>query len=423
MNKLKKIIVHNISFFKSIIVFSKRKIATYSTPYLIRKIKKSIYDKVANNQNINILFVVQYPEMWNSLKTVYEAFNKNKNYKVTILCVPKISKSNILQKKFYQENEAYNYFVNEDIPCINALKETGWLKISELLPDYVFIQRPYDAQMPKEYTTYTIRKYGLICYIPYGYEFVNGKHLEIEYNDDFLANVYMIFCENKDTYNYCLDILSKSIVKKEKQVKCVGYPKFDLLYDKLNKQRKTVLWLPRWSIENSNDKTGFFNYYNSLVSFFRNHGEYDLIIRPHPLMFKNFIDLKIISANDYKKIMEEIEKINNISFDKNIDYLVSLSTSDILISDFTSLLIEFFIMKKPIIYCGKTNHFNSVGKEMEKGLYLVDDKDLLIDRLEKLLTGNDCKVQIYNEIACKLNNSHNSGEKICFEINKDANNK
>lgn len=62
-------------------------------------------------------------------------------------------------------------------------------------------------------------------------------------------------------------------------------------------------------------------------------------------MFKNFIDLKIISANDYKKIMEEIEKINNISFDKNIDYLVSLSTSDILISDFTSLLIEFFIMK------------------------------------------------------------------------------
>ena len=121
--------------------------------------------------------------------------------------------------------------------------------------------------------------------------------------------------------------------------------------------------------------------------------------------------------------MEEIEKINNISFDKNIDYLVSLSTSDILISDFTSLLIEFFIMKKPIIYCGKTNHFNSVGKEMEKGLYLVDDKDLLIDRLEKLLTGNDCKVQIYNEIACKLNNSHNSGEKICFEINKDANNK
>ena len=159
--------------------------------------------------------------------------------------------------------------------------------------------------------------------------------------------------------------------------------------DNTNK-RQCVLWTPRWSVDEKNDRSFFFDYFDTLIEYFINHTEMRLIIRPHPLMFKNFIDMGILTTEKYNQIINRVNDIHNIDWDKNYNYLESFSKADILISDFSTLVIEYFITNKPIIYCGgNVNTFNDIGKKMAEGLYHVSNKEELINEIEYLSNNFD----------------------------------
>lgn len=186
----------------------------------------------------------------------------------------------------------------------------------------------------------------------------------------------------------------------------MGYPRFDLILqespERKLQQRKTVLWLPRWSIDETNDRSYFFDYLECMLHYFGENAMHSLIIRPHPLMFQNFMDNGVISKDEVEQLKTRIQFVSNIKFDENTDYLDTFRQSDILVADFTSLLIEFFLMRKPILYCGSTINFNSVGKIMEEGIYSIPNKDSLISTLSDLLNEKDRKRDQYIAAAKKI---------------------
>ena len=138
-------------------------------------------------------------------------------------------------------------------------------------------------------------------------------------------------------------------------------------------------------------------------------------------MFDNFIEKGVLSQVAVDDIRQRIAATKNISFDVNVDYIETFKKSDALISDFTSMLIEFFSLKKPIIYCGDTSNFNKVGKEMDKGLYHATNWESLECWLDRLLSGKDELRETYDRVADEISGiGNNIGERICAEVLKDA---
>jgi len=165
----------------------------------------------------------------------------------------------------------------------------------------------------------------------------------------------------------------KNIYKNSYVTGCVKLHKYKLLN---NLKYINVGWTPRWLVSDST----FSQYYKYLLNFFKNNSKNELFIRYHPLD----INLKRVEFNNFSK------DILNINIDKNRCYNYFFNYIDILISDLSSMISEFFILGKPIIYTYKDTHlFNSFGTELQNCLYIVKNETELENTLNELLKGND----------------------------------
>lgn len=396
----------------------RRTLRLLSRPRYLRR-KKQIINRMRNKlrtgRKINVLFVIQYPEMWNSEKSVYKAVREDKRFNAILLTVPKLECVSYTELKLEKTNAASDFFKAQGLPFHEAVVNGALADISLLKPDLIFIQRPYSHYMPENLKFDRLSDHAIICYIPYGYEFVNNVHLDIEYNTVFINNVYCCFAENSETRDF---IRKSSLVDYRiglRNIFDLGYPRFDLIdtIEKNVSKRNSVLWTPRWSVSDENDRSYFFDYYDVLIGFFRDHPQMNMIIRPHPLMFKHFIEKGIMSEKEIDDLKASIEKMPNVSLDPNVDYLETFSQSDILVSDFSSLIIEYYATNKPTLYCGDSAGFNSVGRAMDKGLYHINNAEELVSTLEYLSCHKD-KFFKYNKkvIQRLIKRNGNIGEAV-----------
>ncbi len=358
----------------------------------LTRIKNRIKKKDLNHQGINVIFLVQFPEMWNSQRSVYEAFKHDNHYNVVILAVPK-QKGAMQDLNEYESVNASVLFCQEyGFSYVDAKSSDSWFDINKLDPDVIFLQRPYDENMPAHLSMRVLRKRSVLCYIPYGYEFVNNVHLDIEYNQNLINNVFCCFAENDETYRYIRNRSRLDCRMGLRKVYNVGYPRFDLISSERGNSNKRYrfLWTPRWSVSEKNDRSYFLDYYDVLIRYFSSNKDKYLTIRPHPLMFKNFLEKGVMSQQEIEKCKLTIQKMPNVKWDTNEDYLVTFSKVDVLISDFSTIIVDFFITNKPIVYCGgNVGSFNSIGKRMAEGLYHVSNENELIQTIEYLSNNDD----------------------------------
>ena len=117
------------------------------------------------------------------------------------------------------------------------------------------------------------------------------------------------------------------------------------------------------------------NYKDSFINFCRNlKKKIDVIFRPHPLMFDELIKKNIITQKEKDDFLYALEELN-IQMDVKSPIDVILNKTDILITDFSSIILQFFLTNRPIIYCKKNIDFNESGKIIEKGMYVITTWD------------------------------------------------
>ena len=69
---MKKIVISILNVLTKVKMSLESFIFSYLHPIRVRKIKKRILNRIENKENIRVLFIVQFPEMWNSLKGIYK---------------------------------------------------------------------------------------------------------------------------------------------------------------------------------------------------------------------------------------------------------------------------------------------------------------------------------------------------------------
>ena len=141
-----------------------------------------------------------------------------------------------------------------------------------------------------------------------------------------------------------------------------------------------------------------------MLDYFREHDEMNLLMRPHPLMFDNFISTGEMTADEVEKYKAEVNSIKNIAFDDQKEYAATFWNSDVLIADYSSIVPEYFLTEKPLIFCATNMELTLLDnmKDILKGSYVVNSEQELRGCLEDLRQGKDTRKDIRIEMKQKL---------------------
>lgn len=357
--------------------------------------------RTPRNEKMRIVFIVQRTEVFNSVRTVFEEAVKNDECEVYLLPLPRCSNDH---KKFFWDTYTsvvefcHQLYGGTVIDTYNF--ETGkYFDLTKIMPDYIFLNVPYTSQYPDEYSLEKLALIAKVCYVPYGYAVSNERRYTdlyaVQYYVDLMKHISFIFSDGDASYAYC---------KKNRMWLCeflfgkrlynVGYPRFDLINThKCCQKGSTILWLPRWTVEDQmsdeNLTSHFGDYKDCFLTYVHSQDYYRLIIRPHPLMFENYIKHGLMSVQDVLMYKENINNSEKFSLDEKPSYDDAFNTADVLVADCSSIIVEFFLRGKPVIYCGKKEELSPQIADVTKTFYYVNGWEQLKMVLDDLKDGID----------------------------------
>lgn len=346
-----------------------------------------------NPNSIKICFVLQRTEIFTTVQTLFETCCSDERFDVSIMVLPRYDHGQrCLDIQSLEKNRIYCDSLKGNFKIVMPY-DSAKCEYQELLNnqfDFIFLGLPYQKQYPEKYTFGYLSKIGRLCYIPYGSYYADGKKMiEFGFPKELLCYIDYIFADCDKVYQFvskkmklCKNRDSKEIVY------TVGYPRFDLIARNESKKSFTsFLWLPRWTTNNvDNEKSSFMKYKDLLIDFFGENRDLTLIIRPHPAMFENYVANGILSAQEVINLRNKIKMMENVHLDETPSYLKAFEAVDCVIADYSSIVIEFLMSNKPVIYLGGTKN---IDVEVKSAFICGESFDTITKYVKKLHSGID----------------------------------
>ena len=347
-----------------------------------RKSRKKIEARPKEKQ-IRIGFMIQCPQNWAVLQSVYQKALEDDRTEPVVLLIPEmefvhyVTVKNIIWEKTYEFGE--KLFGKQAVKTYNP--ESGnWEELEPLKLDYVFIPRPYETYLPKAYRASAIRKYAKVCYIPYAFPILSDW--EVLYNSHFIRNVSLVFCEKERSAEYVRNQFSKTVRSGDQKVFFCGYPKFDLIEDhsgnesELWPRKKTeeitrIIWTPRWTTDPRLGGSSFFKYKDQLIEWAEEDQRIDLVFRPHPLALDHYISAGLMTKQEQDDYLDRYARCKNANVDRTTTYFDTFYSSDCLITDVSSIIMDYLFTDKPIIYCRSTDDEHISLPDLRECMYMV----------------------------------------------------
>ena len=389
-----------------------------------RKISAHLSDikKDKKNEKIKVGFIVQMPEVWDQQCSTYERLAADDRFDVWIVRMPQFD---IGDGKYKNYKEVKGFF-SEKYPnasFFDGIDKDGRIKeLKKEKFDYLFYERPYDGYLPKTMRSTYMARYTKVCYIPYTTpDFDCGKG---PYTADkvFYRNVYFGF-HNSDS---CVDALYASMSKRFRK----HHHYLNLGYPVLNESTKVkavphegckVMWTPRWSYDPGIGGSHFLEYKDLIINLNKEFDGMNVLIRPHPFTYTYMISKGYMTEKEVEKFKSKAVE-NGVEFDKNKSVRDSFKDTDILVSDLSSIVWQFFYQGKPVIYCPCDIHLSGELSELVSATYIAENEDDIRNYIKEISSGNDYKKPERQKIIDKYINRFNDpvGEFIKYLI-KDYN--
>lgn len=248
---------------------------------------------------------------------------------------------------------------------------------------------------------------------------INGPIVQVFHGE--LFDIGISYYDNKQSFkrynlilaqgNKTIDYINKYVKLKDinNKTKIIGrLLTEDLQKTKINKakilsemgldvNRKTILYSPSWESRNywpSNTRYSASKDLTDLCKFCDKEG-YNLIIRPHIILIKHY------NVSDYYKKISK--RFNNVYFEdtsiyENYNPNKSLKISDIMITDLSSIAVDFLVLKKPVIFMYPQNKILKLYEkppslaEVQKVSYTCTNLDSLYSTLKQIQSSKTKKV-------------------------------
>jgi hypothetical protein len=337
---------------------------------------------------IRVGFIVSEPETWDKLNTVYDEMNGRDNFNLFIIVVPSSDEDLSLGNKYSYELDFFKEKYENVLPAYDGYGNTVNIKLLNL--DYVFYQDPYNIHYPKKLQSDKVAKYTKICYIPYGYTISGNFSNLLLYNRSFFRCVYRFYADNKSVHNTMKRVFGNNYTKGLQKVFNIGYPSLEY-YLGLREQEytvKNITWAPRWTYDKNTGGSHFIEYKDSFCELKKEYTDISFTIRPHPMMFANMVQTSKMTEDEVDDYKELLKKYKIVIDDKSpIDSVIKYT--DILISDISSIIPQFFATGKPVIYCRSTLPCNEEFSKMLEGIYVADCWEDVRKYVTEIVSGND----------------------------------
>jgi UDP-N-acetylglucosamine 2-epimerase len=365
------------------------------------------------------------------LDSVYKAFDKNSNFRPTVVVCPFTSKDNdFLIKELkkaidYCETENYNFVVGYD-----TLKaETIDLK-DQINADIIFFTNPNNLTAKEFLIDNYLDK--LTCFVPYSFRI--DKLYNYEYNNHLVNRTWINFYET-DIHKRLAKTYASN---KGENVIVSGFPFLDRCskteskhkaWKLADKELKKIIWAPHWTIKNHQttglDWSCFLDYHQIILDLaieFKN--EIQIAIKPHPFLKNTLYQDSLWGLSKTDKYFELWDQIDNCQY-VNGDYKQLFEESDALIHDSGSFMTEYTALNKPVAYTIDKNvnikdRFNEFGEVVLIGHQLVYNekqfREFIVNVIEEI---DEFKIRREEIITKqKLAGDQFIGEKIVNIINK-----
>ena len=394
-------------------------------------------DRRPAGEKIRIGFILQDPTSWAVVQSVYEAALRDERTEAVPLLVPEMEYSFYIRVKKVDWGKTYRFgekrFGDRCVKTWNPDTET-WTDPGTLDLDYVFMDRPYETYMPKKYRASSLRKICRVCFVPYAPPLT--LETELTFNSHFIRNVSLIFAEKKWSYDYLIKKLAPTVRAGDQKVFDIGYPKYDLNREELAGEspvwprerqagRVRIMWTPRWTMDPMLCASSFFRYKDDFLRLAEERGDIDLVFRPHPLALRNYVEKGYITQEDLDDYICRLTSLENAALDQRNTYYDTFWSSDILISDMSSMLEDYLMTGKPIIFCptqaGKTMSDDSRFpiSEFMDGFYTAGNFEEITRITDSLASGEDPKKPQREKLVAEMRRDGRTGEHILETVIRD----
>ena len=397
-----------------------------------RRSRKKIEARPAR-ERIRVGFLLQLPENWSVIRSVWEAAGADDRFEPVILLVPEIETAYYIKLKAVKWQRIYSFgekmFGDGAVRTYNP-ETKEWLDPEKLDLDYVFFLRPFETYLPKAYRASSMRRFAKVCYVTYSFLVTRKPEIEqLEYNMHFIRNVSMIFCEKQGTLDYVNQKLAETIRSGDQKAFFRGYPQYDLIAPGEEdsplwpRQREAgifrMIWTPRWTTDPKLGGSHFFDYKDPMISWAEKDRTIDLVFRPHPLALANYVSAGLMTEEEQEKYLDRYTVCMNAAVDRTTEYHDTFFSSDCLITDISAIMIDYLFTGKPIVYCTSPVDCHFFTPELHECLYKVESFEEIARTVERLRAGDDPQKEMRAKVARMLKPERTAAACILEELRKD----
>ena len=330
-----------------------------------------ILDRIRKKEKIKVAFFMIHCSMWKCDKLFQLMLADDKFEPIIVIC-PSIDFGEDAMIESFRRSEEFVKL--RKYPYVMTLNfQTGeWLDVKrETKPDIIFFTSPYRGITRKEYYILNYTD-SLTCYVPYS---IGDHHrLNISHNQALHNLLWKLFAETDIHKQFAIDVaLNKGV-----NVITTGAPGADIYLDKdytpknswkgsEKKQLKKIIWAPTFATDRNMSSrltvSSFFAYSDYMLELATKYkDEVQFSFKPHPVLkpiLYAHADWGQAKTDNYYSSWNSLE---NTQLEEG-EYGDLFLTSDAMIHDCGTFLIEYLYVDKPVL---RTNRNASITDGLNK---------------------------------------------------------
>lgn len=339
---------------------------------LIQKRRVNYFRKInelrKENRPINVLFFALDSNTW-KYDSVFQAMLKDPVFSPSVLAVPQVNKGKDFM--LYQLRHGCEYYESKGFPTVCSYNEEtdSFVDAFSLHPDIIFFSNPYDGLVDDRYNIRHYYKKCLTCYV--NYTFCSVPY-QWQCASEFHQMVWRYYVECEDNLKQVKEYYSGD------NCLVTGYPSIDLFASTIETGKdwkskdtklKRVIWAPHHSIEGQTGLIRFSTFLLYCEFMLKLAEEYkdrvQFAFKPHPLLLPALYEHPDWGKEKTDAYYEKWANGKNTVL-VNGDYIDLFKSSDAMIHDCGSFIIEYLCVNKPVMFLGtydRESQSNAVGKK------------------------------------------------------------
>lgn len=345
-----------------------------------------------HKEHINVVFFAMSLSMWRYQK-LYELLLTQPRFKAYIIICPSCEYEYTQQLK--DQKELMEYFNSKRINYIVVNEGSSFNLRKEISPDIMFYPQPYNGYYPKQFS-YNSYYDKLLCYFPYAYWDIAD---EWSYTHPLHNTAWKLFYPNKvhrdDAYKFAF--------RKGHNMEVVGYPTADEFMSGIYKDRwrqqnakkKRIIWAPHYSVTSSGhiSQSNFLWMSEFMLDVAKRYSDkIQFAFKPHPRLYTELCALEGWGQEKAREYYNIWANMSNTQLETG-EFVDLFMTSDAMIHDSGSFVIEYHYSKNPVMYIMTSSESsiqskNEVGQKALEAHYIGSSQKDIIKFINEVVIEN-----------------------------------